>query len=468
MASVHSAWAAVMALVGIYHWLLSARRRTQGEFRAFAITCLSLSVWYVGAALATDASSPEAALDANRVQYAGAFTACAFLLEFCARLTSAMSLRIRVAMIVVTVIGLGLDLGGWMWLPGDAEHAAPSLSPVGAVSGAAGLALATWAVVLVALGVKRAPDLVPFVWAAAAVTVLSVVEFAAQALGARRIALLPTVAPVPLLTVSLILQRRFLRTVDAVTARSRELQHRYAELEAAQEELVQKEQLAAVGELSAVIAHEVRNPLAIIKNAVSGLRRPSARASDRRVLLGILDEEVDRLSRLVKNLLAYARPMAPHKDAIGLEALAQQAIDDARGQLDAPNAATFDVDLARVPDVRGDARLLEHALACVFTNSLQAMPSGGTVRVRGREIVHEGQSLVCIEVTDEGEGMDPLVLEKARDPFFTTRAAGTGLGLAIVERVAKNHGGSLEVVSEQGSWTTVRLILPRTGREPTG
>src|SRR5690606_11573366 len=126
-----------------------------------------------------------------------------------------------------------------------------------------------------------------------------------------------------------ILLRRFVRTADELGRRTEELRRSYSNLRLTQEELVRKEQLAAVGELSAVIAHEVRNPLAIIKNAVSSLRRPTLRPSDRGVLLGILDEEVDRLNRLVRDLLAYARPVEPRGQPVDLERIVEETVKTA-------------------------------------------------------------------------------------------------------------------------------------------
>jgi signal transduction histidine kinase len=88
------------------------------------------------------------------------------------------------------------------------------------------------------------------------------------------------------------------------------------------------------------------------------------------------------------------------------------------------------------------------------------MPAGGTLEVRGTPAAARGARSVRLEIIDTGEGMDSLVLQKARDPFFTTRAAGTGLGLAIAVRVVKNHGGTLEIESEAGAGTTVHILLP--------
>ncbi|MGE0785337.1 MAG: nitrogen regulation protein NR(II) [Sandaracinaceae bacterium] len=241
----------------------------------------------------------------------------------------------------------------------------------------------------------------------------------------------------------------------------------HAELSSAQREIVRNEQLAAVGELSAVIAHEVRNPLAIIKNAVSGLGRPSLDAEDEQTLLAILDEEADRLDRLVDDLLAYARPISVDREPVDLRALVARAVELAAGGNPASSRVEVELGLdSPVEPVLADEALLRHALINIVDNALQAMPHGGTLSVVVREATFDERPAVAVELRDTGEGMDTLVRTRARDPFFTTRARGTGLGLAIVERVASAHGGRVELESRHGKGTTVTLLLPRASSTP--
>lgn len=181
------------------------------------------------------------------------------------------------------------------------------------------------------------------------------------------------------------------------------------------------------------------------------------------VLLGILDEETDRLNRLVRDLLAYARPVAPKGASVEVAAVVERAIELARaGRKETAERTDFDVDLSGGPtSVRGEEELLRHAMVNVLDNALQAMsPHGGVLRVRAARTLLQGQPAAALSFSDTGEGMDTLVRAKALDPFFTTRAAGTGLGLAIVDRVVRNHGGALEIDSIPGSGTTVTLTLP--------
>lgn len=264
---------------------------------------------------------------------------------------------------------------------------------------------------------------------------------------------------------------RYRRTIAELTRTERELRTTteqlsasHAELHEMQTELTRKEQLAAVGELAAAIAHEVRNPLAIIGNAVAGLRRPGARDDDREILLGIVTEEADRLNHLVTDLLRFARPTSLNRTRIDLLELIQHT--------QVPLGERHHVE-ARAEDaaryVEADANLLRAALDNVIQNAAQAMPNGGTIEVEISASDGEDRDGVRVALRDSGSGMDAPTLSRALDPFFTTRPSGTGLGLPIVQRVVQAHGGHLELESRSGQGTTVSIWLPRApeGREPT-
>lgn len=264
------------------------------------------------------------------------------------------------------------------------------------------------------------------------------------------------------LLISYLLLDRFVQTAGALEERTQELGLRYDELRRVEEELVRKEQLAAVGELSAVIAHEVRNPLAVLRNAVAALRKSDLGADDRGTLLEVLDEETNRLNRLVRDLLVYARPVEPQSVALDLQAVLEKAVDLARRDhtRSAQVRVDFDVETDRT-QVEGDPDLLERAFANVVENAIQAMPDGGalTIHMDDAELDDE-RPAVAIRFSDTGEGMDTLVRSRARDPFFTTRPSGTGLGLAIVERVMRAHGGHVDLKSSDEDGTTVTLRIP--------
>jgi signal transduction histidine kinase len=221
---------------------------------------------------------------------------------------------------------------------------------------------------------------------------------------------------------------------------------------------VEREQLAAIGELSAMIAHEIRNPLTIIGNAIATLRRRETSPEDRSTLLGILEEEAARLNRFMSDLLSYARPVSLELVPVDVREIVERAL----GLV--PERAALEVELIEPEPagrVMGDANLLRQVFENLVNNSAQAMGREGgilTVRILRRE--EKGSAGVDVFVEDTGEGMDTSVRDRALLPFFTTRPSGTGLGLAIVARFVQAHGGKLEIRSAAGKGTSVRVFLP--------
>lgn len=258
---------------------------------------------------------------------------------------------------------------------------------------------------------------------------------------------------------------RYTSVAQELESRTRELEHAttklrmsYRDLRETQEELVRKEQLAAVGELAAVVAHEVRNPLAIITNAVAGLRKPTLSREDQGTLLGIVEEETHRLNRLVLDLLRYARPVNVQKSSIALKSLLDRALNVARiGAKGVELTTRFDIEDTMV---LGDANLLRQVFDNLVDNAVQAMGAGGTLTIHVEREKNDEREGVAIHIRDTGEGMDTIVRMRARDPFFTTRPSGTGLGLAIVDRIVEAHDGHLLIESRAGEGTTVTVCLP--------
>jgi len=256
-------------------------------------------------------------------------------------------------------------------------------------------------------------------------------------------------------------------------SRTRELRHSHHELKAVQAELSTKEQLAAVGELAAVVAHEVRNPLAILGNAVSSLRKPNLASEDRATLLEIIDSEATRLNRIVTDLLSFSRPITVQRGSVDLGEIVDRALHLATR----PGDVTVDLQmLADDARVWADSSLLRQVFDNLIENAMQAMDGGGTLTVRvfaetrGEDDLQAsgggGSGGVVVEVIDTGEGMDTLVRSRAKDPFFTTRPSGTGLGLAIVDRIVDAHGGRFEIDSRSGQGTKVTVRLPAASSDP--
>ncbi len=475
LATTLLAWAAVYGYLCGYYLLLFLRRRTDREYLSFGMLCGGIAI-YVGAdAFVVDATNLKAAITAQRISNVGIIGAVAFFVEFQSELRNQRGFLNRVAYawaaIGLVAESLGIFFSGeqatpdWGWA--DRGGPIPAVTDLGK---AYLLGLLIVSGVAVRPFFRRDPGVrdplrsTLWTWMIGGVAMLcfaaGVHDYALRMGYLRAYPLVDHGFMLLVLVVSSALLDRFVRASGELEERTAELGRSYEELRQTQRRLVQQEQLAAVGELSAVIAHEIRNPLAIIKNSVSGLRRRSLRTEDRDTLLGILDEETRRLNRLMHDLLAYARPVVPRAREVSVPDLVRRSVE--RAMSGVPHADSFTVqwELEGPGQVHGDPELLRHAFVNVVENALQAMPEGGTLTIRTSPALRADVEAVAIEVTDTGEGMDTIVRAKAREPFFTTRPAGTGLGLAIVERAIRNHGGDIAIESRHGKGTTIRIVLP--------
>jgi signal transduction histidine kinase len=253
------------------------------------------------------------------------------------------------------------------------------------------------------------------------------------------------------------------RAQEMATLLNRELRQSLYALATAQQELVRRERLAALGELSASVAHEVRNPLGVIANSVAALTRLSRpEHAPSWELLGVMSEEVARLDHLINGLLDFARPQEPRLLSQPLGSVVEGALEASlRAQPHTPRVQVTRDLAPHLPDIPLDAQLLHLALSNLFTNALQAMPQGGTLRVElGLGQARGGTPQARVSITDSGPGIAPEVMARLFQPFYTTKASGTGLGLAIVRRIVEAHQGLVEVRSTPGQGTTFIVLLP--------
>jgi signal transduction histidine kinase len=234
-----------------------------------------------------------------------------------------------------------------------------------------------------------------------------------------------------------------------------DLRKSYAELGLAQAQVIQQERLAALGEFSAVVAHEVRNPLGVIFNSLGSLRRLVRPEGDAKMLLDIVGEEAERLNRIVGDLLDFARPSTPVLRPESLPRLLEEVLAAALGENPQGIAVVREID-PELPLVPIDARLLRQAILNVAVNAVQAMQRGGKLAVRARR---EGPA-VRLEIEDSGAGIPEEVRHRIFEPFFTTKASGTGLGLAVVKRIVEGHGGQVAVESSPGAGARFSIRLP--------
>ena len=224
-------------------------------------------------------------------------------------------------------------------------------------------------------------------------------------------------------------------------------------------QLLERERLAAVGELAAMVAHEVRNPLAGIRGGCEILLEGYPEGDTRHDIGVEIIHQVDRLSRTVHDLLLFARPKAMDLVPTDLHGLIERILHVLRD--DPENGA---VEVVRdfgddVPVIQADGRQMEQVFLNLILNAIQAMSHKGTVTIATR--THGRQ--VAVTVGDTGPGIPPDKLAHIFEPFFTTRAQGTGLGLAIVKKIVEAHGGRIDAASPPGSGARFTATLPREG-----
>jgi signal transduction histidine kinase len=228
-----------------------------------------------------------------------------------------------------------------------------------------------------------------------------------------------------------------------------------------QREAAQRERLSSLGRLSTVVAHEIRNPLMIIKTALRRLRTPSVTPEDLRTAVTDIDEETARLNRLVSGVLDFSKPIKFDLAPADLNALCQDAARAAGSE--AP-AIHIRLELDRsLPVVVTDAERLRLALVNILTNARnavagrpEALNTRDPIRLRTRL---QGPGVIAIEVRDQGTGIAGDDLGRVFDPYFTTRRTGTGLGLAISKNIVEGLGGTIAVSSRKGQGTDVRIEL---------
>ena len=230
------------------------------------------------------------------------------------------------------------------------------------------------------------------------------------------------------------------------------LQSRLARAETAMQ---RAETLASMGRMTAGIAHEIRNPLGIIRATAARLKKrydDPARPDER---FDFIAEEVDRLNAVLSGYLGFARDEPPQMEKLDLVPLLERAFRLMQPELENP-PVRLEMDLAAPCSIQGDRQRLQQVVMNLVLNSAQAMPEGGTLHVRLR--VENGQA--CLTFADTGPGIPPSLRERVFEPFFTTREKGSGLGLTVVRRIVEEHGGSIGLDTGTGGGARVDIRLP--------
>lgn len=235
-----------------------------------------------------------------------------------------------------------------------------------------------------------------------------------------------------------------------------ELTLRMAEKRELEEQVRRADKLAALGELVSGVAHEIRNPLGILRTTAQVMEKEYAGDPNALEYVGVIKEEADRINRVIKDFLGFARPARMQFEELDVPA----ALDEVAG-LVSRYAAEHKVNITieaepDLPAVMADAHSLKQAFINLIFNAVEAMGEGGDLGIR----VWLNGAYLAITFADTGPGIRPEHRKKIFDPFFTTKETGTGLGLAVVHRIMDAHGGYIEVESEVGRGTEITLNLP--------
>jgi two-component system sensor histidine kinase HydH len=235
------------------------------------------------------------------------------------------------------------------------------------------------------------------------------------------------------------------------------LQAQTATITAARARLAQSEKLAALGQLATAIAHEVRNPLGVIRSAAQGVGETlRAEDDDGRRACSFILAEIDRLNNVISSLLAFARPLRLAPRAVSIGPLFDSALLLAREDLSAKGLRVSRREAADLPTVRADPDLLSQVLLGLLANASDVTGAGGEVALEATRV----DGGIELAVLDTGPGVPAELRTRIFEPFFTTRERGTGLGLAVARQIVEAHGGKIEVGDRPGGGARFAVLLP--------
>lgn len=235
-----------------------------------------------------------------------------------------------------------------------------------------------------------------------------------------------------------------------------------SEIKKLQQEVQRKEKLASIGRLAAGMAHEIRNPLSSIKGMATYYIQKFSEQSEEGKIGKILVEEVNRLNRVITELLEFAKPVSLQFENTKLKEVIEHSIrlisEDAKEK-------NIKIEIKIDPEdlsIKVDKDKFVQCILNIFINSLEAMDVDGELKILAKKI---DKKEILIEISDTGHGIDEKDLQRIFDPYYTTKTTGTGLGLAIVHRIIESHNGRIEVKSTKGKGTTFYIYLPLNHRD---
>lgn len=230
------------------------------------------------------------------------------------------------------------------------------------------------------------------------------------------------------------------------------------EIRGLQEKVRRNERLASLGRLAAGVAHEIRNPLSSIRGFAQYFQKRFSGQAEEEGYASVMIKEVDRLNRVITELLDFAGPKEPHRERQPIEAIVEHALKLLASDLAARKAKVVREYEPGLPPIPVDRDQLSQVFINILLNAIQSMGEAGEIRiVLRRRVPPPG---IEVSVTDTGAGIPAEDLEKVFEPFFSRKRKGTGLGLAIVHQIVTGHQGEIGVESEAGRGTTFRITLP--------
>ena len=235
-----------------------------------------------------------------------------------------------------------------------------------------------------------------------------------------------------------------------------------ADLRKTEAQLIRSEKLAALGQLAAGIAHEIRNPLTSINILINSIREKKTDEISYQEDLGVIEEEIHRINEIVEQFLRFARPAPPLLKKTEIVSLFEEILQLLRPQLERQKISV-QKDLRTLPPMTIDQEQMKQVILNLLMNAMQAMPKGGRLKLGGQ--VSEDDQWVQLFVQDSGIGIPPEDINKLFDPFFSAREGGIGLGLSIAHRIIDQHHGRIEVESTPGKGTFFMIWLPLDQRK---
>jgi signal transduction histidine kinase len=237
-----------------------------------------------------------------------------------------------------------------------------------------------------------------------------------------------------------------------------------ARLEETQRQLFQSEKLAALGKLSAGIAHEIRNPLTSIKILIHSLVDEQATENSREKDLAVIEAEIERVNKIIKQFLDFARPRPPSLEPTDVGTILDETLALLVYEMEAQKIAPEKHYAPDLPPVPLDREQMKQVFLNLMLNAIQAMERGGTLKMSTRRAAplpgKRDRSAAEIAVEDTGPGIPDGLRSKIFEPFFSTKEEGIGLGLPIAQRIVEEHGGDIRVESKEREGTTFVITLP--------